>query len=377
MSHHDKMHWEGDAWIASEIESAGGVVTFARFMELALYAPGHGFYEREKRGPGREGDFYTSVSVGPLFGELLAWRMASWLKPLLQAGQDGRWPVMIVEAGAHDGRLAADILQWFKLNQPAMLGLIRYAIIEPSENRRHWQQKRLQEFEGRVQWIESPAKLPQLRGVIFSNELLDAFPVHRLGWDAGRKEWFEWGVGWNEHAVWRRMEPALDLKSSLAWPRWPAEVLGVLPDGFSLEISPSAADWWAAVAGCLRQGRLMTMDYGFYWEELMRPERAGGTLRAYFHHAISSDILAYPGFQDLTAHVNFSVLQEVGEKAGLKTEGLVSQESFLMGIIAEIEAGCGGGEYWTSERRRQLQTLVHPVHLGRSFRVLIQRRDGG
>ncbi len=197
-----------------------GVLSFARFMELALYCPVHGYYETKKDNPGWHGDFYTSVSVGELFGQLLAFQFAEWLEEQVHSPQS---TVHIVEAGAHDGQLARDILAWLRSNRPELLDQIEYWIVEPSSRRQEWQGETLREFAPRVRWFagfhsllqertchSSPATChPPLRGVIFSNELLDAMPVHRFGWDAAKKTWFEWGVTVDdEQFAWAKIQPS-------------------------------------------------------------------------------------------------------------------------------------------------------------------------
>ena len=217
---------------------------------------------------------------------------------------------------------------------------------------------------------------PGTRQVIFANELLDAFPVHRLGWDAKARTWFELGVALQEgRFVWTRLfadasgltenSPIADLIPQLA---------AHLPDGFTVELCPAADEWWRSAAGVLRAGRLMTLDYGLTAQELLAPERREGTLRAYHRHRLSGDVLAQPGEQDITAHVNFSAIQQAGEATGLHTEELFPQEQFLTRIAARAwEPGTSFGE-WTAQRTRRFQTLTHPEHLGRAFRVLIQGR---
>ena len=158
-------------------------------------------------------------------------------------------------------------------------------------------------------------------------------------------------------------------------PQLSAELVAVLPDGFSTEVCPLANRWWRNAARWLRHGRLLSIDYGLTEEEFFAPHRAQGTLRAYSRHHLAHDLLAQPGEQDLTAHVNFSALQQTGEQTGLETEGLSTQSQFLMPIFALAQKGDNELGELTSERARQFQTLTHPEHLGRSFRVLVQRRD--
>lgn len=364
-----------------------GVISFARFMELALYCPVYGYYEKERDTVGRRGDFYTNVSVGSLFGELLASQFAEWL-------EEARGPkreVRIVEAGAHDGRLAKDIVLWVRRRRPELYPVLQYVIVEPSSRRQEWQKELLREFGNRIRWVAKLNELARdgISGTVFSNEMFDAMPVHRLGWDAVNRVWFEWGVAVrNGGFVWARMEgPKSEVRSPrpvsrlandasrLVYPELPAALLNVLPDGFTTEVCPAATDWWREAAGLLRRGQLLTIDYGLIAEELFAVERKEGTLRAYSRHHVVQELLANAGEQDLTAHVNFSALQSAGEAAGLKTESFVSQEKFLTQIAGRIWQDPAGHGGWTPEHTRQFQTLTHPEHLGRPFHVLVQSRS--
>ena len=349
-------------------------------MELALYCPVYGYYEREQDTAGRAGDYYTSVSVGSLFGELLALRFAEWLEEVLKlqapdARSGARGPGAMVEAGAHDGGLAWDVLSFLRERRPELFAPLEYWIVEPSERRRAWQERRLAEFGPKVRWVSQLSELADgVRGVLFSNELLDAMPVHRFGWDARQRRWFEWGVSVEaERFVWARMlnSPMAPAVSG----RW-EKLLGALPDGFTLDLGPAAVAWWREAAGVLDQGRLVTIDYGLSEEEFFAPERSEGTLRAYSRHRQGADVLARPGAQDLTAHVNFSALRAAGEAAGLETETFTTQEEFLTRIAAQVWEGGAAFGRWTSGRTRQFRTLTHPQFLGRPFRVLVQRRGG-
>jgi SAM-dependent MidA family methyltransferase len=420
--------------IIAEIRKQG-VLSVARFMELALYCPVYGYYEKEADRIGRRGDYYTSVSVGRLFGELLAWQFSEWFSgsgraekcqesggechrnghggsrvgngqrenPVeIEEERAGGLPeFQIVEAGAHRGALARDILGWLKEWRGDVYQHLEYCIVEPSSRRREWQKETLKDFGGKVVWagglgelgrravgdVTAPgtkaghapltrqvpprkAATPQASfRILFSNELLDALPVHRLGWDAGRRAWFEWGVTLEDgRLAWTRMPIPSHLVPA------PSPVEAVLPDGFTYEVSPAAIDWWRQAANALPCGRLIAFDYGLTSEEILTPERCRGTLRAYSRHMQGPDVLSKPGEQDITAHVNFSALQQAGEAAGLTTEVLVTQGQFLTGIAEKIFRGPAGFGEWTSARTRQFQTLTHPEHLGHAFRVLIQCR---
>lgn len=370
-------------------------------MELALYCPDYGYYEKEADTLGRRGDYYTSVSVGPLFGELLALQFTKWLDAMVQSpglrqteaagptspGAGTTQPgsqLQLVEAGAHTGELARDILHWFREQRWDLFELLDYWIVEPSNRRQAWQRQTLAPFEQKVRWVKEMDQLQThldkgqtgVRGIIFSNELLDALPVHRLGWDATGRQWFEWGLSFEAGAFkWTRLASDSGVGSTAApVPDWARQVQQPLPDGFIAEICPAASKWWKQAARALESGTLMTIDYGLTAAEWLAPERSHGTIRAYRRHSVASDVLSDPGEQDITAHVNFTTLVETGEAAGLRTEPLLTQEQFLTRLVAPVLEGRVPFGSWNAQRTRQFQTLTHPAHLGRAFRVLIQSR---
>lgn len=356
--------------IRMEVEK-NGTLSFARFMELALYDPDGGYYE-QSRPIGRDGDFFTSVSVGSLFGELLAHQFADWFAAAATSSKK----FQIIEAGAHDGRLAADILSWFKTHRPHFFGRLQYCILEPSVHRQSWQKKNVSEFQN-IFWAKDFANLLEGKAdvyrIIFSNELFDAMPVRRLGWDAKTKSWFEWGVSWEaDRFIWKRLLE--NEHSPVPYPQLPCELLAVLPDGFIIETCPAASAWWTAAASILDTGKLIAIDYGLAAEEFLTPERSNGTARAYFKHHSNLDLLAQPGEQDITSHVDFSALLKAGESAGLKTDAFISQAKFLTGIAGRFLFDSKSERIWDEKKRKQFQTLTHPEHLGRSFRVLMQSR---
>jgi SAM-dependent MidA family methyltransferase len=377
--------------ISNEIRKRGAI-SFEEFMRLALYCPVYGFYEKERDTIGRNGDFYTSVSVGKFFGELLAFQFAEWLLEC----QSGTRPVQIVEAGAHRGHLARDILTWFRDHRPKLFQGLQYVILEPSAPREKWQAATLSEFAGKVNWLSRITHhATRFHGIIFANELLDAMPVRRFGWNATQKNWFEWGVtlkdgelAWTHLDCSRRREEADAakdcgsppphvggyLKSAVSPPfETNEDLLAVLPDGFTFEACLEGQIWWQDAARALERGKLMTIDYGMTTDEIICPERKNGTLRGYYRHQLTNNFLANPGDQDLTAHVNFSALIAVGEANGLKTEAFETQARFLTKILLQAQKS-GPGAQWNAAQGRQFQTLTHPEHLGHSFRVLVQSR---
>jgi SAM-dependent MidA family methyltransferase len=278
--------------------------------------------------------------------------------------------------------LAADILRWTRERRRDVFDRLEYSIIEPSARRREWQRETLREFGETVKWISEISVLgktsPPTETILFSNELLDAMPVHRLGWDAQAQKWFEWGVTLEAgRFAWARMGDAGNHVSHFAFHIPEIEKLfGVLPDGFTTEISPRAEGWWREAAGVLKRGKLVAIDYGLNAEEFFVPERREGTLRSYQRHQLLGDVFADPGARDITAHVNFTALQNAGEAAGLRTEALVSQGKFLTQIAERSWKRPGVFGEWNANQLRQFQTLTHPEHLGRPFRVLIQSPQG-
>ena len=349
-----------------------GPMSFAEFMQKALYCPKIGYYEREQQVVGVKGDFYTSVSAAPLFAELLAFQGYEWLQEL------GNGPFAIVEAGAHDGMLALGILEWIRNRRPEWLRELTYWLVEPSETRKAWQNRTLDNFARQIRWVRSLEELPPVNGLILSNELLDALPVHRVIWRAKSREWRELGVGLEgENFVWVELaKTELDIPREFASSGFllPEELMAVLPDGFCLELCPLARNWWSQAASVLRRGKLLTIDYGLSTDELVSPQRREGTLRGYRAHRLVENVLETPGELDITAHVNFTQLIRAGEAAGLTTDKFISQERFLGEIFRNTVKSPDAFSTWTPNRTGQFQTLIHPEHLGRPFRVLVQSR---
>lgn len=358
-----------------------GVMPFSHFMELALYCPDCGFYEKEGDNIGRGGDFYTSVSVGSLFGELLGLQFANWFDQWLNRGEAKGWQTLqLIEAAAHNGQLAFDVLTWLKSQRPEVFERTEYLILEPSVRRREWQRKTLSAFAEKLTWADDfPTDATRNTQHVahftlcFSNELLDAMPVRRFGWDATQRTWFEWGVAIDaDRFVWARLANVSPDDAHLPSS---SELLDVLPDGYMIETNPAAEAWWGRAARWLQNGKLLTFDYGFGAAEAISPARTDGTLRAYRQHKQVTDVLADPGEQDLTAHVNFGRIEEVGISAGLKTEVFETQGRFFTGLAAQAWKPDSQFGAWDQKRTRQFQTLTHPEHLGRTFRVLIQSRE--
>jgi SAM-dependent MidA family methyltransferase len=220
------------------------------------------------------------------------------------------------------------------------------------------------------------SELEEVRGICFSNELFDAMPVHVFRWNAPAKVWNEWGVtNTKGNFQWKPLPESKESPNAqklLA--RLPQALRDVLPHQFTVEISPEAVSWWLRAAHSLVDGWLYTVDYGLLQDDFFQPHRSRGTLRAYSKHRVGAEILEAVGEQDITAHVNFSLLMGAGESAGLKTEAFVHQGLFLKEMVEQVEARPGTFPLWTAMRYRQLQVLLHPEHLGRGFKVLVQSK---
>ncbi len=361
-----------------------GPIPFVDYMGLALYAAEAGYYERPGR-VGRQGDFFTSVSVGRLFSELVAFQIREWLCAMeKRVSRDAVPKWQLVECGANDGVLGVEVLEALQNSSGNDLRPVELVFLEPSPTRRRWQEEtvsRRREGSGKelpVRWCKDWNELGTVNGVIFSNELLDAFPCHRVTWDAAARRWREMGVGLEgDRFVWGALptesgcgvlaDAHLDLPDGL---------LDVLPDGFATELNSAAVDWWRSAASSLGEGWLLAFDYGLTREEFFMPQRSDGTLRAYAKHRLKPDVLDCPGEQDLTAHVNFTAIERAGIAAGLATEICDFQGRFLTRSAQKVWA-VPGAVPWDASRIGQFKTLVHPEHMGRSFRVLAQKRTEG
>lgn len=352
--------------IMQEIQGAGAI-SFERFMAMALYEPDHGYYEKAMTQIGKSGDFYTSVAVGPLFGEMIALHCLGYCDRLCSSK---KWH--LVEAGAHQGQLAHDILSTLAKHTPEVFGNVSYHIIEPSKTRTVWQEKKLSGFRDKIVWHRDLQSMDRgLSGVFIANELLDAFPCRVFAWNQGSQTFEEQGVDTDgERFFWT----CLEISQGGFAPDVPIEIAEILPDGYRIEVSPMALEWWKDLSGLWDAGVLMTFDYGFEGLERFIPGRTKGTLRAYSSHRSSDDVLQNPGEQDITAHVDFDAIRRTGEKEGLETVCIESQGRFFSRLLATEPTIQGLFKKPEPGRMRQWQSLTHPTHMGSAFRVLIQQK---
>ena len=340
--------------IRDEIAASGGWISFARYMELALYAPGLGYYTAGAHKFGEAGDFITAPELSALFGRTLANQMAE----IIPASAPH-----ILELGAGSGKLALDMLQ-----EMESLGCLpeSYSILEVSADLRERQKNlllhRLPHLFHRVRWLD---KLPEhFSGAIVANEVLDALPVHRVHWL--NKHISEWGVAQDESGfVWQEQE--ISDKTLLQ----AAQEINVEGDYVS-EICLAARALVNSLADCLAQGAMLFIDYGFGAREFYHPQRTTGTMMCHYRHHAHDDPFYLPGLQDITAHVNFTDIAECGIDAGLEVAGYTNQAFFLINNgITELLGGTSAENLKAYlPLSAQLQKLTSPAEMGELFKVL-------
>jgi SAM-dependent MidA family methyltransferase len=343
-----------------------GPITFAEYMRECLYHPVHGYYSQpESR---RFADYYTSVDVHPIFGRLLARQFAEMWEQLARPSE-----FHLVEAAAGTGRLAGQILDFARAKLPEFYQAVRYVAVERSPARCDQMARRLAPHvaKGRCRAsMEIPARIPI--GCVFSNELLDALPVHRVLQENGAlKEIFVACDGATFSEL--RMPP-----STSAIAEYFAAQKIALIEGQQAEAGLEACDWIAEIGRRLDRGFVLTIDYGHDAAGLFDAHHMAGTMLAYANHRATEDFYAAPGQQDLTAHVNFTALRLWGERSGLQTLGLVSQTAFLLALGQPNEFADlydeGMDETGRVRARLQLKTLIYPEGMGERFHVLIQQK---
>ncbi len=357
--------------IRAHIAESGGAIPFSRFMELALYAPGLGYYSAGAAKFGAAGDFVTAPELGPLFAECVAEALAP---PIREIGEDA----MFVEIGGGSGAFAeAAIKHLMAIDaMPA-----RYAILEPSADLRERQRERLRQrltppvFD-RVAWLDGPVHTPW-NGVLFANEVIDALPTPRFTIRDG--DVFEEYVALDAHGRFVRTDRPADALLGAAMRHAERQLPAPFAEGYRSELLPQLPYWLQAVAGGLRSGAMLFMDYGHPRAEYYAPQRSDGTLRAFHRHQLVDDVYARVGLQDLTASVDFTALAEAGTNAGFEFAGYCSQASFLIGNgldrrLAEHEARAAG-EATRYALRQQVKQLTLPDAMGERFQAMGFARD--
>jgi SAM-dependent MidA family methyltransferase len=349
--------------IREEIDQAGGQIPFARFMELALYAPGLGYYMAGQHKLGAAGDFITAPELSPLFARCLS-RQCQQILELLGSGD-------ILEFGAGSGQMAADLLE--ELNRRDSLPA-HYFILELSAELRQRQQTTLRHqvphLISKISWLE---RLPErIQGVVLANEVCDAMPVHCFQLEASHSgERYVSCEG--DTFVWRRRPfTHFCLEERIA------QIRGLLDkvEYYDSEINLAMESWITEIASRLQAGAVLVIDYGFPRQEYYHPERATGTLLCHYRHRAHGDPFLWPGLQDITAHIDFTALAEAGDTAGLKVAGYCAQADFLLACgldqLAAVELAAE--EQAALHARNQIKRLLLPHEMGELFKVLALSR---
>nr|WP_238375795.1 SAM-dependent methyltransferase [Ectothiorhodospira magna] len=345
-----------------ESRSNGNWLSFYRYMTLALYAPGLGYYAAGSQKLGAAGDFVTAPEQSPLFGHCLARQCAQVLDTL--GGGD------ILEFGAGTGQLAAQVLDTLA-QQDALPD--HYLILDTSPDLRQRQQATLSQLPealaARVQWLDRLPEPGTFRGVMLANEVLDALPVELFIWHPDQVlrrgvQITAEGVIWADRPADDTMTAAVHTLHQAAGGHWGA--------GYQSEFNPGLAPWIMAVAECLAAGVLLLVDYGYPGREYYSPERRQGTLIAHYRHRMLTDPLIWPGLMDLTANVDFSAVARAGAGADLTLLGYTTQAWFLFGtgLEAAFAARCQEDVRAQMALAAQVRTLTLPGEMGERFQVM-------
>jgi SAM-dependent MidA family methyltransferase len=348
-----------------------GPLTFADFMAACLYEPGLGYYTSPGRKVGAEGDFYTSSNVHAVFGRLIAREICQMWRTMGEPAD-----FQVVEPGAANGRLAADILDALAELTPALYRTLTYRLIEAEPTLAETQRQVLNNHLPRLAW-STPADLAagavHFTGCLISNELVDALPVHLVEMTAaGLKEVLVTAAG-------DTFSEQLAPPSTPALAEYLARLGITLQEGQRAEIHLAALGWLRGVARSLERGFVITIDYGYLAPELYGPMRQNGTLLCYYRHSVEENPYLRVGQQDMTTHVDFSSLMKVGENLGLTTVWYGEQYRFLMaaGIMAEVaalESQAASAEELLKNRLNLKKLLLPDGGMGDTFKVLIQAK---
>ena len=352
--------------IQEQIIAAGGRIPFWKFMELALYAPGLGYYSAGATKFGDAGDFVTAPEISPLFAACVA----DALTPVLQQlGPDAQF----MEIGGGSGAFAETCLSKLLANDalPA-----RYAILEPSADLRERQRERLQErlppllFE-LVEWLDGPIH-EAWNGVLFANEVIDALPTPRFTLRDG--EVFEEAVALDGEGRFLRSDRPADPMLASAVRHVERQLPQPFAEGYRSELLAQLPYWLQAVIGGMGEGALLFVDYGHARGEYYQPQRRDGTLRAFRRHHVVADVFAHPGLQDITASVDFTALAEACSGAGFDFTGYCSQASFLIGNRLQENLAMADSraqdETARHNLRQQVKLLTLPSEMGERFQAI-------
>ena len=348
-----------------------GPVTFKWFMEQCLYHPEHGYYIAHSDRIGFRGDFFTNVSVGKFFGQVMARQFDEIWKSMGKPPQ-----FSIVEQGAHNGQFANDVLSWIKQYSPALYEILTYWIIEELPSLRKLQQDHLAHWGSKkIEWLQQISELDDgtLFGVLFCNELLDSFPVHMITYRLG--QWEENYVDFNgKRFMLGCGEPSIsDLRIFIQ------SLPESFYDSYTTEVNIRALRWIEDVARILKRGYILVCDYGYPRSQYLRPERNQGTLSCYRDHRRVNNCFEHIGNCDMTAHVEFTSLVAHALKFGLSLEGFTDQYHFMVGVgkeeFAYLQKHLKDLSPDTRHDLACFKTLMHPNLMGSDFKFLALQKE--
>nr|WP_239565220.1 SAM-dependent methyltransferase [Brevibacillus fulvus] len=347
-------------------------IPFVRFMELALYHPELGYYMTPQPKVGKDGDFFTSGTLHPVFAEVLADLFVQMWK------ENGIDQPVLAELGGGTGYLMKHLLSVLFARYPEWYQRLRLVLVEGSPYHRQLQQQALQPFQLPQVWyrsVEEAARAQAFEGIVLSNEYFDAFPVHLM--EKLEEGWCEAWVTWEEQE--QRFRQQFWPRISVPMQQFLADREPIVPVGTRLEVNLGMRGAVRAIGSMIKRGYVLTIDYGDREEELYHSSRKAGTLLCYYRHRVHTDPFRHIGEQDITAHVNFSALEQWGEEAGLRCLAFLRQDQFLLqaGILQKAIAHQDRDPFRSSAMKQNwaIQQLIDPAGLGGRFRVMLQGKE--
>lgn len=351
--------------------SAQEYISFYEYMNCCLYHSEFGYYLSEKIKVGREGDFYTSSSIGGVMGELLAARFVKRMNPF-----DDQVPLCLVEWGGGNGQLAMQVLDEIRILSDDVYKRTQYISVEASPFHRSLQADRLAGHADKLSFM-TPDELknysPDGYVGLWANELLDAFPVHRLLFENGT--YYELGVKWDETSGFE--EIVMPLHDEDIWKFIESEKLKP-QDGQRFEYNPGAGVWIQSMTSWLNNGEMVILDYGAETDELLAPHRMNGTLLCYRNHVASDRPYEYIGEQDMTSHVDFTVCRKAAKGASADEVKLLTQKEFLVGegILERLQSHYGLDPFSpAAKKNRAIRQLLLSDGMSELFKVLIINKE--
>ncbi len=360
--------------IQDKIRANGHKITFADYMNLALYAPGLGYYSAGLKKFGKQGDFITAPEVSPLFSQCLAIQCQHILE---QTEQD-----VLLEVGAGSGIMAVELI--LELERQSSLPK-HYLILELSADLRERQQQiiksRLPHLFERFQWLDRLPEKP-FKGIVIANELLDAMPVHLIKLEKNSISERYVSLNENEEFIWQDSKPENPhLQKAAEEIQALQQSLAHLNDkpghSYITEVNLQAVDWLKSIADILESGAILLVDYGYTAQEYYHPQRSMGTLMCHYQHHRHDDPFYLPGLQDITAHIDFSRIARAASDTGLNVYGFTTQAHFLMaGGLMELTQDLNPDDVMHfTEVARQIKMLTLPEEMGELFKVILLAKD--